>query len=1035
MTIRVTCPGCDRALNLANDLAGKKIRCPGCRRVVSVPDGTGERTTDRPRSRRPRDDEEIADALLVGETPWGWILGGAGVAVLLLTGVIVAVVVAMRSGSGTPAPLAQLNVPPGKDRQNPVPIPPRDQKKDIDRPRNVPVVPPVVTAWRVQPDPLPDDLKPPENPKGAIAVAGHLLPVVYPTTFSPFVSVAGKVGNVETREVWDLRTGQRVGQVNENKSFDGIALSPDGKQMACSGLGRSQQAVQVWTVAGGEHQVAVDARSGGLAVIDFAGPGQLVTAKAVGSNRVVQVWNIATGAELRQFKVPGLFTPKQVAFSQGRRYFAVAAKNPECVLIYDLTTGQLAGAIASSAGGGCLGLAFSPDGKSLAGLFQTRLVVWNLASSGDKIVDRLIDKEGPRWSGTSYQGPAIDWMADGSALVLHGQTLLDPTTGGNFWSLPMAQDNKARRVFAGTLAVYKSATSRSLTFEPLPVERLTAARTAVRAGQDPTATVLPAARSADWSQVKTLSAPAGAVPWTATADPAPAAKGPLAARPVPLRDGEPQQLLFSQPDAGLAIVLAATRIEGQVDRQQLRADRYDLTSGQHLGGLDLFVADLPVTRTVTIPADAAPDGVLVAVREPKDGRRIDLWSLAEKKHVAGWLPYEKEADPRVSWVGFADARHLLTLNAAGKLTLWDVPECRAIYTVPVGRTAPAFSPGRKYVAVATATGLDVLVAATGARAGQFADATGAALAMAYRQDGREVAALMRGPGTEQTVRRWDATTGASTAEFPTFASGTDLQWAGTDHLLVGQGQHLGPTLIDCALKWVVARYQVPGRGRHTATSPDGRHWFASSRGLNQPYALTAQTLPDAVSRQFARGIAAGQVQLVLAPGMSLAVRAEGAAPPGDSGAFHQAIVARQAGFWQAVGYKVVPQGGDLALTVRVAQRDTGQTRRYELRKIGRPMGGMKPTVVTVNVKEVAVEMALTDRTGGVLWSEKLPPVRTPNTVGVVETDDINAYLERALWASVTGGQSRPQQPPPSAIVRTPAGLEPLPRSVTLTGDR
>jgi hypothetical protein len=137
--------------------------------------------------------------------------------------------------------------------------------------------------------------------------------------------------------------------------------------------------------------------------------------------------------------------------------------------------------------------------------------------------------------------------------------------------------------------------------------------------------------------------------------------------------------VFSAPDAGRAAVLTATG-EAKSLRRQVRADRYDLATGQHLGNMDLFTVELPRERPLMLTADASPDGNQLAAVEPRDERRVDVWSLATKQHAAGWEPYEKEADPKVRWVAHLDTAHVLTLNGAGKLVLWSVPECKAVYT-------------------------------------------------------------------------------------------------------------------------------------------------------------------------------------------------------------------------------------------------------------------------------------------------------------------------------------------------------------------
>ncbi len=37
MPIKVVCPGCKKALNAPDSMAGKKVRCPGCQQVIEVP--------------------------------------------------------------------------------------------------------------------------------------------------------------------------------------------------------------------------------------------------------------------------------------------------------------------------------------------------------------------------------------------------------------------------------------------------------------------------------------------------------------------------------------------------------------------------------------------------------------------------------------------------------------------------------------------------------------------------------------------------------------------------------------------------------------------------------------------------------------------------------------------------------------------------------------------------------------------------------------------------------------------------------------
>ena len=107
----------------------------------------------------------------------------------------------------------------------------------------------------------------------------------------------------------------------------------------------------------------------------------MLTAKTTFVELILQVWNVKTGKELCKLQAAASSDRKQRALSAGRKYIALFAKNGDLVLIYDLTTGQLAGKFPLLASDFCQGLAFSPDGTAIAGLFgygnMATLQVWN----------------------------------------------------------------------------------------------------------------------------------------------------------------------------------------------------------------------------------------------------------------------------------------------------------------------------------------------------------------------------------------------------------------------------------------------------------------------------------------------------------------------------------------------------------------------------------------------------------------------------------------------------------------------------------
>ena len=137
----------------------------------------------------------------------------------------------------------------------------------------------------------------------------------------------------------------------------------------------------------------------------------------------VQIWDIKTGAEVRQFTTPTHFDGKRRAFSPGRRYIALAALKNDRILLYDLTSAQCVGEAPLPAVGLCQGLAFAPDGKSFAGLFKmggaTRLLAWDL-DTGKPNADHALERS-PVPNVAAFRGPPIDWLPDGGGWLLYGQ--------------------------------------------------------------------------------------------------------------------------------------------------------------------------------------------------------------------------------------------------------------------------------------------------------------------------------------------------------------------------------------------------------------------------------------------------------------------------------------------------------------------------------------------------------------------------------------------------------------------------------------
>jgi hypothetical protein len=129
---------------------------------------------------------------------------------------------------------------------------------------------------------------------------------------------------------------------------------------------------------------------------------------------------------------------------------------------------------------------------------------------------------------------------------------------------------------------------------------------------------------------------------------------------------------------------------------------------------------------------------------------------------------------------------------------------------------------------------------------------------------------------------------------------------------------------------------------------------------------------------------------------------------------------------QAAGLKVAA-AGDVRLVVQMGPAmPTGQMMLLE--EIGR--GQAK---INIPIQQVACRAVLTDARGAVLWEQKQQQ-RTPD-IGfrIIRTQDPQADFVNALWNNCANWSAGLQVP--TLLVRTAGGVEPLPKFVSLKGDR
>lgn len=1013
------------------------------------------------------------------------LLGGIAAAVLVAGGALFFV---LSSGTDDPAPagnLAQadpqpvfknnpaINNPPDNPPNNnppdnqpprfdppkldPPPIDPLPKidpppKKKLPRKEKEKQPPPPLAKWIAQPDPGPDMTQAPANPKGFLPLLGNPH-VVFPSTPSPFIAARHGTGGKEGWQIMDVRKFQQVGALNGRPDIDDEALSPDGKYLA--GKGKFQVGKLIVNVVGLKEArivqtIDMEAKNQSLQLVDFLEKDHLLTYTTFALKGHFKVWNIATGQEVKQIDIKDVRDRRAcIALSPGRKYLAVAHEDK--VQVFQPLTSEVVGEVPMPKREGfsvsqVKGLAFSADGAELAcfveSLNQTsRLVSWKM-TGGEVAVDHQFVKRVSDLVGNTfgYKGNNLEWVPDGSGWLLFGQAWIDYQSGAPVYKIPADPKDFRRwprRLIGKDHVVLGGGDFRSqqIGIMPLPKAEIAAAVKAARAeaGGAPAAAALPPPQPADVASAKALPQPIGNVPWKVQPDAAPVPKGKLTTQPIAIqaKPADIVQILFSRGDVAQTVILSAFAPNPLSARKQVRTERYDLHTGKLLDTANLFSADMPDNKPVfggaaqvpstNLTADLSPDGARLVLRY-RDGKRLDLWDLAGGKHLAGWQPYEG----RVEWLAFVDSDHVLTLGDKGKLYLWKVPQCQAVYGVDGYLGRAELSPTRKYLALQAGATIELMEALSGERCGQLEAPAGSPnfslLGVAFSRDGRELVAglHLRGDklgGPASRLSRWKLETGAADAGFAT----TLPMAPGFMRILPSRQVLVGDTLHDWNLKGPLWSYPLGiGQGVHAQGSPDGRHWFAQTAGAGGTI-LVSQALPDQQAQALANLVVAGQVQPVAAPGMSVQVVVSSGLDR-----FRNEVLSGAQAALQSQGYKIGP--GGLTVQISAAEGLTGQQLDYEIRKVG--IGGI-PTgikqMVKITERKITLQASIADAQG-IAVHKTAATVSTPSSLRF-DGDDYERQLNEAMWnnAAAWGRSSHL----PTNLYRVQGQIQQLPRIAQL----
>ncbi|MDQ2976363.1 MAG: caspase family protein [Acidobacteriota bacterium] len=233
----------------------------------------------------------------------------------------------------------------------------------------------------------------------------------------------------DAMRVWDVASGRELRTLGTTSvsvsgltgGEGGVALSPDGKQLASLVVGSEKPVVRVWDISSGRELRSVDLPDDELSMaeVGFTPDGRLLVAGVV--DKQIKLWDVTSKLSERKLgQTAKEFAP--VRFSRDGRQLVLV--EGYAVRLWDIATGQELPVLNVPNGGLVTGqgayIGFSEDGKKVAtGGFDTPTILWDIEAG----------KQTLKMNGRTNMAYKVAFSADGTELSSGGRTRWDLRTG------------------------------------------------------------------------------------------------------------------------------------------------------------------------------------------------------------------------------------------------------------------------------------------------------------------------------------------------------------------------------------------------------------------------------------------------------------------------------------------------------------------------------------------------------------------------------------------------------------------------------